>query len=174
MRICGVDPGLQITGYGVIEVTRDETRVLDAGTVRTDRGAELSVRLGQIYSDLCAVLEEHDPGVLAVENVYSHYNHPQTAVLMGHVRGVVLLAAAQRRTSVSQFGATAIKRALTGNGRASKSQMQQVIKMSLGLSVCPEPHDVADALAVALCEVARAKRGRVAPSIGRRCGVMTK
>ena len=73
MRICGVDPGLQITGYGVIEVTRDETRVLDAGTVRTDRGAELSVRLGQIYSDLCAVLEEHDPGVLAVENVYSHY-----------------------------------------------------------------------------------------------------
>ncbi len=171
MRICGVDPGLQITGYGVVEVSPDGTRVIDAGIIRTDGRANLNVQLGQIHGDLCAVLDEHRPDVLAVENVYSHYNHPQTAVLMGHARGVVLLAAAQRRISVSHFAATAIKRALTGNGRASKSQMQQAIKISLRLVVCPQPHDVADALAVALCGASRAERGRLTQCSKRRCGV---
>ena len=153
MRICGVDPGLRVTGYGVIETAGSQPAVLEAGTISSDSAADLSQRLRQIYVDLCEVLDTHKPGVLAVEQVYSHYNHPQTAVLMGHVRGVVLLAAAERNIEVAHFAATQIKRALTGNGRASKAQVQQVIRLNLGLETCPEPHDVADALAIALCHV---------------------
>ena len=157
MRICGVDPGLQVTGYGVIDLAGDRANVVDAGTIKSDAGEELPIRLRQIYRDLCEVLDEHAPVILAVENVYSHYSHPQTAVVMAHARGMVLLAAAERHIDVRSFAATQIKRALTGNGRASKIQMQQAIRMNLGLDVVPEPHDVADALAVALCQAVHEK-----------------
>ena len=157
MRICGVDPGLQVTGYGVIDLANGRTSVVDAGTIKSDAGEELPIRLRQIYRDLCEVLDEHEPDILAVENVYSHYSHPQTAVVMAHARGMVLLAAAERDIEVRSFAATQIKRALTGNGRASKIQMQQAVRMSLGLDVVPEPHDVADALAIALCQAAHEK-----------------
>ena len=157
MRICGVDPGLQVTGYGVIDLADDRANVVDAGTIKSDAGEELPIRLRQIYRDLCEVLDEHLPVILAVENVYSHYNHPQTAVLMAHARAMALLAAAERHIDVHSFAATQIKRALTGNGRASKMQMQQAIRMSLGLDAVPEPHDVADALAVALCQAVHEK-----------------
>lgn len=153
MRICGIDPGLRVTGYGVIDTAGNRPAVLEAGTISSDNAADLSQRLRQIYDDLCEVLDAHKPGVVAVEQVYSHYNHPQTAVLMGHARGVILLAAAERDIEVVHFAATQIKRALTGNGRASKAQVQQVIRLNLGLEACPEPHDVADALAIALCHV---------------------
>lgn len=153
MRICGIDPGLRVTGYGVIDTAGSQPAVLEAGTISSDNTADLSQRLRQIYDDLCEVLDAHKPDVVAVEQVYSHYNHPQTAVLMGHARGVILLAAAERNIEVAHFAATQIKRALTGNGRASKVQVQQVIRLSLGLETCPEPHDVADALAIALCHV---------------------
>ena len=157
MRICGVDPGLQVTGYGVIDWVGDRANVVDAGTIKSDAGEELPIRLRQIYRDLCEVLDEHEPDILAVENVYSHYSHPQTAVVMAHARGMVLLAAAERDIEVRSFAATQIKRALTGNGRASKIQMQQAVRMSLGLEVVPEPHDVADALAIALCHAVHEK-----------------
>ncbi len=157
MRICGVDPGLRVTGYGVIDLNGDRATVVDAGTINSDAGEELPIRLRQIYRDLCEVLDEHAPAILAVENVYSHYSHPQTAVVMGHARGIVLLAAAERDIIVRSFAATQIKRALTGNGRASKVQMQQAVRMSLGLDVVPEPHDVADALAIALCQAVHEK-----------------
>ncbi len=157
MRICGVDPGLQVTGYGVIDLAGDRAYVVDAGTIKSDCGEELPIRLRQIYRDLCEVLDEHAPAILAVENVYSHYSHPQTAVLMAHARAMVLLAAAERDIEVRSFAATQIKRALTGNGRASKVQMQQAIRLNLGLDVVPEPHDVADALAIALCQAVHEK-----------------
>ena len=157
MRICGVDPGLQVTGYGVIDLAGDHANVVDAGTIKSDAGEELPIRLRQIYRDLCEVLDEHEPDILAVENVYSHYSHPQTAVVMAHARGMVLLAAAERHIDVRSFAATQIKRALTGNGRASKMQMQQAVRMNLGLDVVPEPHDVADALAIALCQAVHEK-----------------
>ncbi len=170
MRICGVDPGLRVTGYGVIDLADDQASVVDAGTIKSDAGEELPIRLRQIYRDLCEVLDEHAPAILAVENVYSHYSHPQTAVVMAHARGMVLLAAAERNIDVRSFAATQIKRALTGNGRASKMQMQQAIRMNLGLDVVPEPHDVADALAIALClavhEKPAAARAHQAGEIG--------
>lgn len=152
MRICGIDPGLRTTGYGVIEVEGARCSVIDAGTIRPDPSAPLSARLNQIAQDLGELLAETRPARLAVENVYSHYRHPQTAVLMGHVRGVVLLSAEQAHVLTAMYAATRIKRSLTGNGRASKAQMQQAIKLRLGLASIPEPHDVADALAIALCD----------------------
>ena len=153
MRICGVDPGLRITGYAVLEMAGGAAAIIDAGTIRTDEHLDLSRRLQQVYSDLSELFIETQPEIVAVEEVYSHYRHPRTAVIMGHARGAILLAAACRDIPVSEYAATQIKRRLTGRGRASKSQMQQAVKVRLGLCELPEPHDVADALAIALCEV---------------------
>lgn len=165
MRICGIDPGLQVTGYGVIDAVGPRCTIVDAGTIRSDGNDGIAERLLQIHTDLCAVLDEHEPEVLAIENVYSHYKHPQTAVLMGHVRGSVLLAASQRGIPIRQFASTRIKRCLTGNGRAGKTQMQQAIRMTLGLVACPQPHDVADALAIALCEALYSSRAPMASTL---------
>ncbi len=151
MRICGVDPGLRTTGYGVISGPAGSPSIIDAGVIRSTAAGDLAGRLSEIFQGLDEVLAETRPEAVAVENVYSHYNHPQTAVLMGHARGVVLLAAARHHIRVAQYSATHIKRSLTGNGRASKAQVQQAIAIHFGLVDCPQPNDVADALAIALC-----------------------
>lgn len=152
MRICGIDPGLETTGYGVLDVSGKRATVAEAGTICPSERTELSIRIAQIFADLDDLLRKTRPTVVAVENLYSHYKHPQTAVLMGHVRGVVLLAAAKQGIEVREYAATRIKRCLTGNGRATKAQMQRAVSMQLGLSSPPEPDDVADALGVALCD----------------------
>jgi crossover junction endodeoxyribonuclease RuvC len=97
------------------------------------------------------VIEQFQPGVVAVEQLYAHYDHPRTAILMAHARGVVFLAAAQGNLPVASYAATQIKKTITGNGRASKEQVQRTIRQELGLAQLPEPADVTDALAVALC-----------------------
>jgi crossover junction endodeoxyribonuclease RuvC len=161
MRILGIDPGLERTGYGVIE-TLDAApgamRLLEAGVVRTSPKNDLAVRLAELHTGLAAVLAEFRPDAVAVEQLYSHYKHPRTAILMGHARGVVFLAAAQAGVPVSSYGATHIKKALVGSGHASKHQVQRAIQSHFGLARAPEPADVADALAVALCHAHRAAR----------------
>jgi crossover junction endodeoxyribonuclease RuvC len=149
--VVGIDPGLGTTGYAVLRVDGGQPIVVDAGVCRSQAGAELAVRLAGIERDIAAVLSEHRPQVVAVEQLYSHYNHPRTAILMGHARGVILLAAGRSDIPVRSYSATRIKRYLTGNGRASKSQVQRAIQITLGLPSIPEPPDVADALAIALC-----------------------
>ncbi len=151
--ICGIDPGLGATGYAIVggEYGRGGAEVIDAGVCRFVADPPLHERLAAIESDITAILKEHRPNVVAVEQLYSHYNHPRTAILMGHARGVILLAAAKLGIEVRSYSATRIKRFLTGNGRASKSQVQRAIQTVLGLSAPPEPPDVADALAIALC-----------------------
>lgn len=149
--ICGIDPGLGITGYGVIRFDGDQPHVLDAGVCRFDDSLPLEERLVLIEADISAILHEHQPTVVAVEQLYSHYNHPRTAILMGHARGVMLMTAAKLGIEVRSYAATQVKRYLTGNGRATKTQMQHAIKTTLGLPSLPEPPDVADALAIALC-----------------------
>jgi crossover junction endodeoxyribonuclease RuvC len=151
--ICGVDPGLRQTGYGVILVDDDEDtiRVLDAGVVRCSRSEALSLRLAELASGFAEVLDDHRVELVAVEEIYSHYNRPRTAILMAHARGVILLEAAQRDIRVIHLPATSVKRHVTGNGRATKEQMQRAVADVLNLSRIPEPPDVADALAIGLC-----------------------
>lgn len=151
MKILGIDPGLQVCGYAVIEAKLLDTKLIEAGVFRTDGKRELAERLCQIADDIGQVLETHKPDAVAVEQLYSHYQHPRTAILMGHARGVILQKAAEAGASVKSFSATRIKKSLTGNGRASKNQMQRTIQTVLALPEVPEPPDVADAIAIALC-----------------------
>ena len=149
-RIIGVDPGLNITGYGVIDVSTGRVALLEGGVVRS-HAPTLEGRIRDIYDGIHEVIETFHPDVLALEELYSLYKRPLTAILMGHARGVICLAAAQAGIPVVPYAATKIKKILTGNGRAPKDQMQRAVQLELGLSTYPDPPDVADALAIALC-----------------------
>ncbi len=150
-RTCGIDPGLGVTGYAVLDATDAGMVVVDAGVCRTDESLDLATRLSQLERDVSGLLDEHAPDVLAVEKLYAHYKHPRTAIIMGHARGVILCAAGRRGIEVAELPATHVKKHLTGNGHASKESVQRAIQIMLGLSELPEPADVADALAIALC-----------------------
>jgi len=150
VRILGIDPGLQVTGYGLIASAASQWQLVEAGVLRTT-GTNLASRLQSLWVSLDELLRETRPHVLAVEELYSHYAHPRTAVLMGHARGVILACAALAGVPVASYAATRIKKTITGSGRASKEQVQRVVRSELRLSQLPEPPDVADALACALC-----------------------
>lgn len=151
MKILGIDPGLQVCGYGCLEADSGTETLVEAGFVKTDPKLELAEKLKHIGEDIDALLDTLNPTVVAVEELYAHYAHPRTAILMGHARGVILQHCAARDIQIQSFSATRIKKSLTGNGRATKEQMQRTVQTVMGLSEVPEPHDVADAIAVALC-----------------------
>lgn len=153
MRILGVDPGLLLTGYGVIDLPVNAVRpgLVDAGVIRLRAGDSIAQRLVELERELAGLLDEHAPEICAVEQLYSHYAHPRTAILMGHARGVILLCAARRGVPVYEYAANRVKQSLSGHGHASKPQMQRAIQDLFSLRQLPEPPDVADALAVAVC-----------------------
>lgn len=151
MKIIGIDPGLQVCGYACLETNADEYRLIEAGVFRTSSSSPIEAKLNQIAQDLESLLLKFQPELVAVEQLYSHYTHPRTAILMGHARGVILQMCAKASVEVKSFSATRIKKSLTGNGRASKEQMQRTIQTVLSLDRLPEPSDVADAIAAALC-----------------------
>jgi crossover junction endodeoxyribonuclease RuvC len=153
VRVVGIDPGLRVTGYGVLDGEGQRAALVEAGTVSADESGEMAERLRCIHDDVLDVFRDARPDAVAVEKLYAHYSHPTTAIVMGHARGVILLAAAECGVPVLDYPATMIKRSLTGNGHATKAQMQQMVAMTLGLNAPPEPPDVADALAVALCHL---------------------
>jgi crossover junction endodeoxyribonuclease RuvC len=161
-RILGLDPGLQITGYAVVDGSPAGPRICEAGVIsgsaKPSAKPDMPKRLANLYTSLIEILEQFQPTAMAVEQLYSHYAHPRTAVLMGHARGVLLLAAAQRSIPVTSYNPTQIKKTITGHGRSSKQQMQHAICREMGLTTVPEPPDVADALAVALCHLYSMKR----------------
>jgi crossover junction endodeoxyribonuclease RuvC len=152
LRVVGVDPGLNVTGYAVVEHSSRGPFVVEAGVIRPRGDANaLGRRLVLLHEGILEVLDAFPPTSLALEQVHSHVNHPRTAILMAHARGVIVLAAAQRDVPVVGYAAARIKKTLTGSGKAPKLQMQHAIQTELGLDRLPEPHDVADACAVALC-----------------------
>jgi crossover junction endodeoxyribonuclease RuvC len=159
LSILGIDPGLKATGYGVIEKNDGGIVVREAGIVRSNDGAstDLAQRVRSLYDGILEVIDQFHPTAVAAEQLYAHYQHPRTAILMGHARGVIFLAAAQRDLPVVSYNATRIKKNITGSGRASKEQVQRTIQRELGLAKLPEPPDVADALAVALCHYYQTK-----------------
>jgi len=151
-RLLGVDPGLNITGYGAVDRLPDgRCRLVEAGAVRTSPAADLATRLRLLYDGICEALDDLQPQVVIVESLYSKYRHPRTAILMGHVRGIIYLAAQERGLPVEAYPASQVKRALTGVGRAAKRQVAEMVCRLLGLPETPRPHDVTDALALALC-----------------------
>jgi crossover junction endodeoxyribonuclease RuvC len=161
-RVLGVDPGLNVTGYAVIEPQGRSVLVVEAGVIRTrEAGDSLAGRLDLIHQGIVEILEAYPAAALALEQVHSHVRHPRTAIIMAHARGVIMLAAAQRGIPVFGYAAARIKKTLTGSGKAPKDQMQHAIRTELGLDRLPEPHDVADACAVAIChlQIARNRGG---------------
>jgi crossover junction endodeoxyribonuclease RuvC len=151
MRILGVDPGLNITGYAVVEKRLGQLALIEAGMIRGRSRGDLAARLQEIHEGISDVIASLKPEVLAIEELYSHYERPRTAILMGHARGVICLAAMQAQIPMRSYSSTQVKRMLTGNGRAPKSQMQRAICQQFSLAAPPEPPDVADAMAIALC-----------------------
>jgi crossover junction endodeoxyribonuclease RuvC len=147
----GIDPGLNRTGYAVIERGARGPILREGGVVRSTEGRTLTERLLEIGRGVREVVEEYRPQTLAIEQVFSHAQYPKTAVLMAHARGTILYAAAEAGLEVVHYTPTQIKRLLTGSGRAAKEQVQRAIQREFGLAAALEPHDVADAAAVALC-----------------------
>ena len=150
-RVLGIDPGLNITGYAVLELSAGGPIICEAGVVRGKTKDSLTARLYEIHIGVTEVIAALKPTCVAIEQLYSHYERPQTAILMGHARGVICLAAVQAGLDVVNYNSTQVKKILTGNGHASKSQMQHAVQFELKLDALPKPADVSDALAIALC-----------------------
>ena len=150
LRVLGIDPGLRVTGYGAIETASNNSRLLEAGIVAPDVTATLEERLHALHRGISDVVAATKPDMVVIEELFSAYKNPLTAVLMGHARGVLCLAAAQHGVPVHTMGHSLVKRALTGSGAAKKEQVRSMVIQMLRLSRVPEPPDVSDALALAL------------------------
>lgn len=163
LRVLGIDPGLRLTGYGVVDLARGavEPTLCEAGVFKLDAKRSLEVRLQQLHEDMTALIDEHRPGRVAVEQLFAHYAHPRTAILMGHARGVILQVATAAGLPVESLAATEVKKSLTGNGHATKRQMQLAVQAQCRLAEPPEPSDVADAIAIALTHARRIAVDRV-------------
>jgi crossover junction endodeoxyribonuclease RuvC len=151
MKILGIDPGLNITGYGLIEVhPQSKIKVIEAGVIRTSAKISISERLKKIYNSMRAIVQEFKPEILVLEKLYSHHKHPTTSILMSHARGVICLLCGVNNIKLINYPSTRIKKAIAGNGHASKLQIQKMVTELLHLKKLPQPVDVTDALALAL------------------------
>lgn len=153
MIVLGVDPGTQVTGYGVVQSVQPGSMTLvECGVIRTQARDPLPARLQEIYEGICAVLDRHKPDVLSVEDVFFARN-VRTTVTLGHARGVILLAGQQRGVRVHEMAPAAIKKAVVGAGAATKEQVQFMITRLLRLKTVPKPSDAADGVAAACAYV---------------------
>ena len=155
LKVIGVDPGVTATGFGVLEVGPGGVIVVDAGVISTTAGQVLEARLNAIHRAVHRLIEDQRPSLLIVEDLYTEYKFPRTAVLMGHARGVIYLAARQLDVPLLSLTPAEVKRAVTGNGGAGKAQVQRAVQTMLGLASAPHPSHVADALGLAVTGMAR-------------------
>ena len=149
-RILGIDPGLRTTGYGVIDYAAGRPQLIEAGIISPRAGAALEERLRDLHEGISAVVSATRPGAIVIEELYTAYKNPRTAIMMGHARGVLCLAGAQHGVSVHTLAHSLVKRALVGSGAAQKDQVNRMVTQLLGLRRRPQPNDVSDALALAL------------------------
>ncbi|HEY4442089.1 MAG TPA: crossover junction endodeoxyribonuclease RuvC [Candidatus Elarobacter sp.] len=149
-RILGVDPGLRTTGYGLVEVRPGGLRLVEGGVLQPATTLPLEQRLVQLHDAIADVVRSTRPDCMVIEELWTAYDHPQTAVLMGHARGVIALAAGSAGVPVHALAHTIVKRALTGSGSARKAQVNAMVVQLLGLGAPPHPNDVSDALALAI------------------------
>jgi crossover junction endodeoxyribonuclease RuvC len=158
--VLGIDPGLSRTGFAVLKRGQGRAlpQVLESGIFSPPRTEDLSARLKVLFDELGIIIARHQPQVMVVEDVFSTFAHPRSALLMAHGRGVLLLAAQQQQIPICHFLPNEIKQVITGNGHASKEMMQSAVQKRLGLEQKPSPHDVADAIAIAFCFMLRQKQ----------------
>ena len=152
----GIDPGTVEAGYGVVDRVGSRLVFVDCGSVRARRGDTVPQRLRVIFERLCAVIVEREPEVVSIEEVFYGKN-PASAIRMGEGSGVALLAAALHDKEVAQYSPAVVKRAVAGNGRASKEQVQEMVRILLGLAEPPRPDHASDALALAICHCNRSR-----------------
>jgi len=155
LKVVGVDPGVTATGFGVLEMQSGGVTVVDAGVISTSATQVLEARLNAIHRAIHRLIEVQKPSLLIVEDLYTEYKFPRTAVLMGHARGVIYLAARQLGVAVLALAPSEVKRAVTGNGSAGKAQVQRAVQTLLGLDRVPRPSHVADALGLAVTGMGR-------------------
>ena len=149
MRIIGIDPGTGILGFGVIDITKGKTKLVTAGVIRTPPHTPLPDRLVEIYDGLTEIIAETSPTVMAIEKLFFNQN-VTTAMSVLHARGVAMLTGQQAGLRIEEYTPLQIKQTMTGYGRADKKQMQEMVRMHLGLTEVPKPDDCADALAAAI------------------------
>ena len=149
-RILGIDPGLRTTGYGVIDVGAGRAALVEAGVVTPNVKEPLETRLRELHDGMSAVVIAMRPSAIVIEELYTSYKNPLTAIMMGHARGVLCLAGAQHGVPVHTLAHSMVKRSLIGSGAARKEQVNRMVTQLLGLRKRPEPMDVSDALALAL------------------------
>jgi len=150
MRILGIDPGVAIVGYGVIEYNKNTFKVIDYGKITTPAHTPLPKRLKMVYDGMTQLVETFKPDVVSMEELFFNTN-VTTAIAVGHARGVLVLATENAGVPLAEYTPLQIKQAVAGYGRADKNQVQQMVKRFLNLTEVPKPDDTADALAVAIC-----------------------
>lgn len=152
MKVLGIDPGIAITGYGILQKKDNNVKMMKCGSIITDTSMDTSERLLIIYNSLTDVIKDFKPDRVAIEELFFNKN-AKTVIQVGQARGVSILAAANQGVPVWEYTPLQVKQSIVGYGRASKKQIQEMVKLLLGLKEIPRPDDVADALAIALCHL---------------------
>jgi len=150
LRILGIDPGLVVTGFGVIVIKDNKVSLMDYGVIKPSLKESLAERLLTIFNDVSEIIHSYKPHIFAIEDVFYGKN-VKSAMRLGQARGAAMVAAAEKHIPVYEYSARKVKQSITGNGNAHKDQVQFMVKAKLGLNHTPEPADAADALAIALC-----------------------
>ena len=161
MIILGIDPGFGITGYGLLKADPENVKnitLLEAGILKSPKSLSFAGRLQEIYDRMTELMEEFKPSSMAVEDIYSVQAFPRSSIAIGHVRGVTLLAAAQKNVPVYSYFPRQVKKALVGNGNATKSQVQRMVENTFALDETKRPDDLTDAIAIALCHASHSTR----------------
>jgi len=150
VKILGIDPAINVTGYGLIQVNGRKLSLIDQGKISTNRIDQLSKRLTKIYSILKALIERYRPSCVVVEKLYSHYRHPATSYLLGSARGIIHLVCGQENIPLVEYSSTRVKKTITGRGTASKLQVQKMVEYLLSLKEPIKSFDISDALSLAI------------------------
>lgn len=162
MLVLGIDPGLAATGYGLLSWADEggggQIKMIEGGVIRSEAKDPVERRVGSIYKGIVEIIREFKPSAMAMEDIFSHYKHPKTGIIMAHARGAILAAADATNIPVSHYAATMIKKSLTGNGRANKEQVRQTVLSQFRITGPAEPFDTYDALAAGLCHINHSMR----------------
>ena len=156
MIFLGIDPGTASVGFGVIKKENEDLKMLDFGVIRTYPSKKVAVRLGEIHKGLKKIIKKYKPDRVSVEDVY-FYKNSKTAIKVGQARGVILFTIEHCKKPYSDYTPLQVKQAVTGYGRAEKTQVQKMVQQILKLDDLPKPDDAADALAIAICDIYSAK-----------------